>query len=241
MYSLVTCVHAESTNTPSTYYLSRVRPIPLRDLPLHYPALVSYAIPSFLSSVMNHCVWCSRAIVQTQDVGYSDNTIICRFYVFTCDMCSRRVYKHPQHILPLPCETHPAQRPSITLVRMINRWFEELAECAAKKRQCVSPTAQVRGLRYQSNNRGGASLGFGGEPDGYSKITCQKRQGTSSARSIAPGEERWYVKYDRPRTGRERCKEAPMSKETPVGGPSRKSISLGTWTLVGVLGSVAHK
>ena len=60
------------------------------------------------------------------------------------------------------------------------------------------PAARARGLRYQSNSRGEASLEFGGEADGYSRITRQGA-GTSSARSTAPGYERWYVKFPRPR------------------------------------------
>ena len=61
------------------------------------------------------------------------------------------------------------------------------------------PVAQARGLRDQSKSRREVCLEFGGEPEVHSKITCQ-RAGTSSARSTAPGEERWYGKYHRPRS-----------------------------------------
>ena len=82
------------------------------------------------------------------------------------------------------------------------------------------PTARVRGLRYQSNSRRETSLEFGGEQHGYSKIPCQKRAETSSARSTAPGKDRWYVKYSTTGrgAGRERCEEAPVRKEPAAEG-----------------------
>ena len=66
---------------------------------------------------------------------------------------------------------------------------------------CKKPlAAQARELRDPSNSQERLGLEFGGEPDGYSKIICLKRAGISSARSTAPGEERWYVEYHRPRS-----------------------------------------
>ena len=63
---------------------------------------------------------------------------------------------------------------------------------------------------------------------GIFKITCPKSAGTSSARSTAPGEERWYVKYHRPRNRPSAAKKRQCVP--PVEGAQRvrhQSISRG--------------
>ena len=67
------------------------------------------------------------------------------------------------------------------------------------RERCEEAPVCKRGLCDQSTNRRKVCREFGGEPKGYSDITCQKA-GTSSARSTAPEEERWYVKYHRLRS-----------------------------------------
>ena len=57
--------------------------------------------------------------------------------------------------------------------------------------------ARLQNLLRISEER--LDLKFGGDPDGYPTIACQKRAGTPSARSTVSREERWYVKYQRPR------------------------------------------
>ena len=75
----------------------------------------------------------------------------------------------------------------------------------------------------RTNAEGEASLEFGGEPEGDSKITCQ-RAGTSSIRSTAPGEERWYVKYHRLRN-RRRALRRSASVEGAIGRRSATNAS----------------
>ena len=60
--------------------------------------------------------------------------------------------------------------------------------------------------------------GFGGPPKGNPTITCQKRAWASSARSTARGEERWYVKYHRPRNRLRALRRSAMCKAPPAEG-----------------------